>query len=222
MRTPRETVLCAMVVQILASVPMKGDGVESRKELYIGGRWIAPGSGAEISVIDCRTEETMGSVPRGGRGRSGTGGGGRACCVPDMVCQLGRAAGRRPARDRRRPAGAHRRSRRPDQSRGRHTDRHLASAYRSGSPPTSSPRSPISSSTSRSRSASGHRYLFGRRPASSRRSRHGTIRCTSSQPSSHRRLPRAARRSSSRPASHRSARSCWPRSSTSSACRPAR
>ena len=54
-----------MVVQILASVPMKGDGVESRKELYIGGRWLAPGSGAEISVIDCRTEEVMGSVPRG-------------------------------------------------------------------------------------------------------------------------------------------------------------
>jgi acyl-CoA reductase-like NAD-dependent aldehyde dehydrogenase len=40
--------------------------VEARKELYIGGRWIAPESGAEITVVDSRTEEVMGSVPRGG------------------------------------------------------------------------------------------------------------------------------------------------------------
>jgi aldehyde dehydrogenase (NAD+) len=40
--------------------------VETRKELFIGGRWTAAGSGAEISVVDSRTEEIMGSVPRGG------------------------------------------------------------------------------------------------------------------------------------------------------------
>jgi acyl-CoA reductase-like NAD-dependent aldehyde dehydrogenase len=40
--------------------------VEARKELFIGGRWTAPESGTEIAVIDCRTEEVMGRVPRGG------------------------------------------------------------------------------------------------------------------------------------------------------------
>ena len=40
--------------------------MEARKELYIGGRWTAPESGGEIAVIDSRTEEVMGSVPRGG------------------------------------------------------------------------------------------------------------------------------------------------------------
>jgi aldehyde dehydrogenase (NAD+) len=40
--------------------------VEVRKELYIDGRWSAPSSGAEMSVVDSRTEEVMGTVPRGG------------------------------------------------------------------------------------------------------------------------------------------------------------
>jgi acyl-CoA reductase-like NAD-dependent aldehyde dehydrogenase len=40
--------------------------VEVRKELYIGGRWTPPQQDGEISVIDSRTEELMGSVPRGG------------------------------------------------------------------------------------------------------------------------------------------------------------
>ena len=40
--------------------------MEARKELFIGGRWSAPESGGEISVYDSRTEEVMGSVPRGG------------------------------------------------------------------------------------------------------------------------------------------------------------
>ncbi len=40
--------------------------MEVRKELYIGGQWTAPQSSGEIAVIDSRTEEVMGSVPRGG------------------------------------------------------------------------------------------------------------------------------------------------------------
>ena len=40
--------------------------MEVRKELYIGGHWTAPQSSGEIAVIDSRTEEVMGSVPRGG------------------------------------------------------------------------------------------------------------------------------------------------------------
>ena len=40
--------------------------VEVRKELYIGGRWAQPETGGDIDVVDCRTEEVMGSVPRGG------------------------------------------------------------------------------------------------------------------------------------------------------------
>jgi aldehyde dehydrogenase (NAD+) len=40
--------------------------MQAHKELYIGGRWIAPESGSEIAVADCRTEEVLGSVPRGG------------------------------------------------------------------------------------------------------------------------------------------------------------
>jgi aldehyde dehydrogenase (NAD+) len=40
--------------------------VEIRKELYLGGRWVAAQSGADIAVADSRTEETMGTVPRGG------------------------------------------------------------------------------------------------------------------------------------------------------------
>jgi acyl-CoA reductase-like NAD-dependent aldehyde dehydrogenase len=39
--------------------------VEVRKELYIGGRWTAPQSSGDIAVVDSRTEEPMGSVPRG-------------------------------------------------------------------------------------------------------------------------------------------------------------
>jgi aldehyde dehydrogenase (NAD+) len=39
--------------------------VEVRKELYIDGRWTAPRSSGDIAVIDSRTEEVMGSVPRG-------------------------------------------------------------------------------------------------------------------------------------------------------------
>jgi acyl-CoA reductase-like NAD-dependent aldehyde dehydrogenase len=39
--------------------------VEVRKELYIGGRWIAPEADGLIDVVDARTEETMGSVPLG-------------------------------------------------------------------------------------------------------------------------------------------------------------
>ena len=39
--------------------------MEVRKELYIGGRWTAPRSSGDIAVVDSRTEEPMGSVPRG-------------------------------------------------------------------------------------------------------------------------------------------------------------
>lgn len=39
--------------------------MEVRKELYIDGRWTAPRSSGDIAVIDSRTEEVMGSVPRG-------------------------------------------------------------------------------------------------------------------------------------------------------------
>jgi aldehyde dehydrogenase (NAD+) len=40
--------------------------VDVRKELYLGGRWTAPRSSGDIAVVDCRNEEIMGSVPRGG------------------------------------------------------------------------------------------------------------------------------------------------------------
>ena len=40
--------------------------MEVRKELYIGGRWVEPETHGDIDVTDSRTEEVMGSVPRGG------------------------------------------------------------------------------------------------------------------------------------------------------------
>ena len=40
--------------------------MEVRKELYVGGRWVEPQTDGHIDVIDSRTEEVMGSVPRGG------------------------------------------------------------------------------------------------------------------------------------------------------------
>ena len=40
--------------------------MEVRGELYIGGRWVKPDTDDAIDVIDSRTEEVMGSVPRGG------------------------------------------------------------------------------------------------------------------------------------------------------------
>jgi aldehyde dehydrogenase (NAD+) len=40
--------------------------VDVRKELYIDGRWVQPGTDGAIDVIDSRTEDVMGSVPRGG------------------------------------------------------------------------------------------------------------------------------------------------------------
>jgi acyl-CoA reductase-like NAD-dependent aldehyde dehydrogenase len=39
--------------------------VDVRKELYIGGRWVRPDTDGDIDVVDSRTEEVMGSVPRG-------------------------------------------------------------------------------------------------------------------------------------------------------------
>jgi aldehyde dehydrogenase (NAD+) len=40
--------------------------VDVRKELYIGGRWVQPAGDGDIDVIDSRTEDVMGRVPRGG------------------------------------------------------------------------------------------------------------------------------------------------------------
>ena len=40
--------------------------MEVRKELYVGGRWVKPDTDGAIDVIDSRTEDVMGSVPRGG------------------------------------------------------------------------------------------------------------------------------------------------------------
>jgi aldehyde dehydrogenase (NAD+) len=43
--------------------------VDVREEFYIGGRWVRPGGDGDagvIDVIDCRSEEVMGRVPRGG------------------------------------------------------------------------------------------------------------------------------------------------------------
>ncbi|HLK77637.1 MAG TPA: aldehyde dehydrogenase family protein, partial [Streptosporangiaceae bacterium] len=40
--------------------------MDVRKELYIGGRWEQPAGDGGIDVIDARTEEVMGRVPRGG------------------------------------------------------------------------------------------------------------------------------------------------------------
>jgi acyl-CoA reductase-like NAD-dependent aldehyde dehydrogenase len=40
--------------------------VEVRKQLYIGGQWSAPQNDGDIAVVDSRTEEVMGTVPRGG------------------------------------------------------------------------------------------------------------------------------------------------------------
>ena len=39
--------------------------MEVREELYIGGAWSRASSGTSLSVVDCRTEEVMGTVPRG-------------------------------------------------------------------------------------------------------------------------------------------------------------
>ena len=40
--------------------------MDVRKELYIGGRWVQPAGEGDIDVIDSRTEDVMGRVPRGG------------------------------------------------------------------------------------------------------------------------------------------------------------
>ncbi len=40
--------------------------MEVRKELYVGGRWVEPQTDGHIDVVDSRTEDVMGSVPRGG------------------------------------------------------------------------------------------------------------------------------------------------------------
>jgi aldehyde dehydrogenase (NAD+) len=40
--------------------------VDVRKELYIGGGWVQPAGAGDIDVIDSRTEDVMGRVPRGG------------------------------------------------------------------------------------------------------------------------------------------------------------
>ncbi|HJY95109.1 MAG TPA: aldehyde dehydrogenase family protein, partial [Streptosporangiaceae bacterium] len=40
--------------------------MDVRKELYIGGGWVQPAGAGEIDVIDSRTEDVMGRVPRGG------------------------------------------------------------------------------------------------------------------------------------------------------------
>jgi acyl-CoA reductase-like NAD-dependent aldehyde dehydrogenase len=40
--------------------------VDVRKELYIGGQWVQPNADGDIEVIDSRTEDVMGRVPRGG------------------------------------------------------------------------------------------------------------------------------------------------------------
>ena len=40
--------------------------MDVRKELYIGGGWVQPAGDGEIDVIDSRTEDVMGRVPRGG------------------------------------------------------------------------------------------------------------------------------------------------------------
>lgn len=40
--------------------------MEVRKECYIGGQWSAPQNDGDIAVVDSRTEEVMGTVPRGG------------------------------------------------------------------------------------------------------------------------------------------------------------
>ena len=40
--------------------------MDVRQELYTGGRWVQPAGEGDIDVIDSRTEETMGRVPRGG------------------------------------------------------------------------------------------------------------------------------------------------------------
>ena len=40
--------------------------MDVRKELYIGGRWVQPAGQGDIDVIDSRTEDVMGRVPRGG------------------------------------------------------------------------------------------------------------------------------------------------------------
>ena len=40
--------------------------MDVRKELYIGGRWVQPAADGHIDVIDSRTEDVMGRVPRGG------------------------------------------------------------------------------------------------------------------------------------------------------------
>jgi acyl-CoA reductase-like NAD-dependent aldehyde dehydrogenase len=40
--------------------------VEVRKEIYVGGQWAEPETHGSIDVIDSRTGDVMGSVPRGG------------------------------------------------------------------------------------------------------------------------------------------------------------
>ena len=40
--------------------------MDVRKELYIGGQWVQPAVDGHIDVIDSRTEDVMGRVPRGG------------------------------------------------------------------------------------------------------------------------------------------------------------
>ena len=157
------------------------------------------------------------------RGRGRAGGRGRARSVPRVVGQLRPASG--PRRCAPSPTAwkrTHRRLAEHDEPRGRDADRHVAAG--AGRPAAG--RVPLDGrhpgGLSRSRPASALRCSSGSRPASSPRSRRGITRCTSSRRSWPPRSRPAAPRSSSRPAPHRSPPSCWPRSSTSWACRRAR
>ena len=53
-------------MQKVTAVGRRGNDVDIRKELYIGGRWVALDGDEAISVVDSGTEEVMGTVPRGG------------------------------------------------------------------------------------------------------------------------------------------------------------
>ena len=100
--------------------------MEVRKELYIGGRWTAPQSSGDIAVVDSRTEEPMGSVPRGAAAEVEQAVAAARAAFPawaatpvaDRVATLRAIADGLEARD-----GS---ARRPDEPRGRHADRHVS------------------------------------------------------------------------------------------------
>ena len=158
--------------------------MEARKEVYIGGRWVAPDSGGEIRCSTAAPKRSWAACRAAARPRSSWRSPPPATAFPawsvssvdERVAALRGIADGLTARDRR--------ARRADEPRGRHADRDVeAGPGRPGRDVFSS----IADILDRLPARGARRHLAARRarrPGWSRPSRRGTTRSTNSRPSS--------------------------------------